>query len=155
VKFPYRRYRARSSTVFHQGIVTRPEILLDVVGPTGTASVLALVDTGSDLTLLPRSVAGRIGVAINDTDHWPVGGFGGQVIEASPGDVDLEITWDGSSIRWKATIAFVNYPAGAEESSILGHAGFFDFFRVLFDGPAKELEIHPAPDLGGTLDGSG
>ena len=115
---------------------------MDVVGLTGTYSVLALVDSGADVTLLPRSVASSIGAAVDDTIRWPVGGFGGQVIDASPGDVDLEITWDGSSIRWNATIAFVNYPAGAEEVSILGHAGFFDFFRVLFDGPAKELEIH-------------
>jgi hypothetical protein len=142
VRFPYRRYRARHSTAFHSGIVTRPEIPVDVVGTTGTASVLALADSGADLTLLPRSIALRIGAVIDDTDRWPVGGFGGQVIDASPGDVNLEITWGGSSIRWKATIAFVNYPAGAEEVSILGHAGFFDFFRVQFDGPAKELEIH-------------
>jgi hypothetical protein len=115
---------------------------VDVVGLTGTYSVLALVDSGADVTLLPRSVASSIGAAIDDTIRWPVGGFGGQVIDASPGDVDLEITWDGSSIRWKATVAFVNYPAGAEEVSILGRAGFFDFFLVLFDGPANELEIH-------------
>jgi hypothetical protein len=115
---------------------------VDVVGLTGTYSVLALVDSGADVTLLPRSVASSIGAAVDDTIRWPVGGFGGQVIDASPGNVDLEITRDGSTIRWNATIAFVNYPAGAEEVSILGHAGFFDFFRVLFDGPAKELEIH-------------
>jgi predicted aspartyl protease len=150
VRFPYRRYRARSSTVFHQGIVTRPELLVDVVGPAGTVSVLALVDTGSDVTLLPRSVAGRIGAVIDDNVRWPVGGFGGRVIEASPGQVELEILGDTSSIRWKATIAFVYYPAGAEESSLLGHAGFFDFFRVTFDGPARELEIQLTPVFGGT-----
>ena len=120
---------------------------MDVIGPPGTASVLALVDTGADVTLLPRSIAGRIGATVEDTVRWPVGGFGGQVIEASPGDVELGITWDGSSIRWKATIAFVDYPAGAEESSILGHAGFLDFFRVIFDSPAKELEIQLTPDF--------
>jgi hypothetical protein len=54
-------------------------------------------------------------------------------------------------IRWKATIAFVNYPTEAEESSILGHAGFFDFFRVIFDGPSKELEVHPTVTFSGTI----
>jgi predicted aspartyl protease len=151
LKFGYRRYQTRNSTKFHQGIVSRPEILVEIIGPGRVVSVLALVDTGADLTLLPRSIAAKIGATVDDTIRWPVGGFGGQAIDASPGEVDLEFQGGGFAIRWKATIAFVNYPTEAEESSILGHAGFFDFFRVIFDGSAKDLEIHPIHTFPGII----
>ncbi len=150
MKFRYRRYKARSSSALRGAIVARPEIPVIVIGPSGNRSLLALVDTGADLTMLPRSVAGLVGAPVDDTIRWPVGGFAGEVVEASPGDVELEIS-DGLSFhRWRATVAFVDYPAGAEESTILGHAGFLDFFRVLFDGPAGELEILSTPAFGGT-----
>jgi hypothetical protein len=149
MRFRYQRYRTKSP-VLPGGIVTRPEISVKVICPAGSVKLDALVDTGSDLTLLPRWVAGQIGVAVDDTMRWPVGGIAGQTLEASPGDLELEIASDGSSYRLATTVAFVNYPAGSKAMVILGHSGFLDYFRVTFDGPAMELEIEVPPALGGT-----
>jgi hypothetical protein len=90
-------------------------------------------------------------VAVDDTLRWPLGGIAGQVIEASPGDVELEISSNGSFCRWSTTIAFVNYPSGSKATTILGHSGFLDFFRVTFDGSARELEVQVTPAFRGII----
>jgi predicted aspartyl protease len=148
MRFRYQRYRTRLAITLTGGFVARPEIAVKVVGPAGAVKVDALVDTGSDITLFPRSLATLIGAAVDDSVRWSIGGFAGQVIEASPGVVKLEISDGISSHHWRTTVAFVSYPDGAERLAILGHRGFFDHLRVTFDGPAQELEIQPAPDSG-------
>ena len=149
MRFGYQRYRTKSP-VLPGGIVTRPEIPVKVIGPSGAVKLEVLVDTGSDLTLIPRWIAGHIGATVDDTARWPLGGIAGQVVEASPGDVELEITSNGSFCRWTTAVAFVNYPAGSKATAILGHSGFLDYFRVTFDGLARELEVQVTQAFGGT-----
>jgi Aspartyl protease len=150
MRFRYQRYRMKSS-VSPGRIVARPEISVKVIGPAGAVTLDALVDTGSDLTLVPRWVATQIGATVDDTRRSPLAGIAGHVIEGSPGDVDLEISSNGSFYRLPTTVMFVNYPAGSKATTILGHSGFLDFFRVTFDGPAGELEIEVTPAFGGTV----
>jgi Aspartyl protease len=150
MRFRYQRYRMKSS-VSPGRIVARPEISVKVIGPAGAVKLDAVVDTGSDLTLVPRWVATQIGARVDDTRRSPLGGIAGQVVEGSPGDVELEISSNGSYCRWMTTVVFVNYPAGSNATTLLGHFGFLDFFRATFDGPAGELEIEVPPAFGGTV----
>ena len=149
MKFRYRRYRTGLAPALTGGTVARPEIPLRIIGPSGTIKVDALADTGADMTLFPRSFAARIGVPVDESIRWPMGGIAGQVVEASPGEVDLEVADEATSHRWRATVAFVDYPPGAHESVILGHSGFLNHFRVIFDGPGRELEIRTTSTLDG------
>lgn len=150
MRFPYQQYRMKS-TVLPGGIVRRPEISVKLIGPAGAIKVDALVDTGSDLTLMPRWIAGQIGATVDDKARSPLGGITGQVVQVSPGDVELEITSNGSYFRWATAVMFVNYPPGSKATVILGHSGFLDFFRVTFDGSARELEIQITPSFGGVF----
>ena len=150
MRFRYQRYRMKSPE--SPGvIINRPEISVKVIGPAGVVKLDALVDTGSDLTLIPRWVAGQIGAIVDDTRRCPLGGLAGQVVEASPGDVELEISSNGSFFRWVTAVVFVNYPAGSKATTTLGYSGFLDFFRVTFDGSARELEVEVTPAFGGIL----
>ena len=146
----YQRYRTKSP-VLPGGVVARPEISVRVIGPAGAVTLDALVDTGSDLTILPFWVAGQIGVDVDASPRWPLAGLAGQVVQASPGDVELEIASDGSFFRWSTAVSFVAYPAGSQATAILGHSGFLAFSRVTFDGPAMELEIEATTAFGGVL----
>jgi predicted aspartyl protease len=150
MRFRYQRYRMKSPAL-PGVIINRPEISVKVNGPAGVVTLDAVVDTGSDLTLIPRWVAGQIGATVDDTRRWPLGGIAGQVIEASPGDVELEISSDGTFFRWTTAVVFVKYPAGSKATTILGHSGFLDFFRVTFDGSARELEVEVTSAFSGIL----
>ncbi len=151
MKFPYRSYQVMPTPTLPGGILSRPEIPLHITGPGGTISVLALVDTGADETLLPRSVGDDVGAIIDDSIRWPLGGIAGQEIHASPGEVELKLMGPDRSYRWTVTVAFVSFPDPADEQAILGHAGFLASFRALFDGESGELEIQPVATFPGTI----
>jgi hypothetical protein len=150
MRFAYQQYHMKSPAM-PGVIINRPEISVKVIGLAGVVTLDAVVDTGSDLTLIPRWVAGQIGATVDDTRRWPLAGLAGHVIEASPGDVELEISSKGSFFRWTTAVVFVNYPAGSKVTTILGHSGFLDFFRATFDGSARELEIEVTPAFNGIL----
>jgi hypothetical protein len=149
MNFPYRRSLALSGV----GLVYvhRPLIPVRIISPAGDADHLAFVDPGSDDTLLPRSVATRVGAAVDDTQAANTSGFGGASLPVAPGDVELLLT-DGLAVyRWPAHVGFVTFADADDEMSILGHSGFLDFFTATFHGDRKLLELVPNPTFPGTI----
>ncbi len=153
MKFAYQRYEVEASPAFGGGLLYRPEIPLRVIGQAGDANFLALVDTGADGTLIPRSLGERIGVEIDDSQAVPVRGFSGAgEVKVSPGLVSLELRQGETCYRWEATIGFVEFATPEAEQGILGHAGCLDFFVVTFDGETHELAVEPNGRFNGTVD---
>jgi hypothetical protein len=69
-------------------------------------------------------------------------GAGGQEMKMWPGQVELEIVYEGQSYRWLVEAGFIkgeDYLAPA----FLGHAGFLEHFRATFDGEAQTVELIP------------
>jgi hypothetical protein len=120
--------------------ILRPIIPVLILGPQGSDLVFALVDTGSDECLFPRTLVPSLGVTVDDSQAIPFSGMSGSPLMASPGQVELEIADGTETYRWPAPVRFVS--AGALSSpAILGHAGFLDFFLAAFDGQRKELVL--------------
>lgn len=44
---------------------------------------------------------------------------------------------------WPAKVGFASFAQPEDEVAILGHAGFLDFFRALYDGHEHEVELQP------------
>lgn len=109
------------------------------------------MDTGADETLLPRSIGDAIGAMIDDTQTWPVSGLSGQAVPVVLGEVELELTGNGQTFRWTTKLGFVAFADPADEVAILSHAGFLDFFRVVCEGHAHELEVLVTPSFPGTV----
>ncbi|MCH7726020.1 MAG: retroviral-like aspartic protease [Planctomycetes bacterium] len=124
---------------------------LRVIGPSGDAFLWALVDTGADQSVLPRSVADTIGLTLDQSQQSWVIGFGGQQVAIVPAEVDLQLGQAGQTFHWTATAAVVSFANVADEIVILGHAGCLDFFRTTFDGQGRELELVPTPQFPGTV----
>jgi hypothetical protein len=151
MRFPYWTYHVTPTPTLPGGLLSRPEVPLRITGPAGTITLLTLVDSGADETLLPRSIGDAVGAVIDDSMTWPMGGIAGQEVHASPGEVELELTSLGQSCRWTVTVAFVSFSDPADEQAILGHVGCLAFFRATFDGAAGELDIEPASTFPGTI----
>lgn len=139
MKFPYVEYSVEPSPTLPNGIIYRPMLPIRVIGPAGEISILGLLDTGSDQTLLPRTVGNDIGANIDNTQQWSLGGVGGQSIHAVLGRVELEIAYESEAYRWPQQVGFVSFATAEDEVAILGHAGFLDFFTVTFDGENHEF----------------
>jgi hypothetical protein len=128
-------------------VVHRPEIPATVVGPAGSGTYIGLVDTGSDQTILPKSLARDLGILIRSTAGPAAQTFGGHDVHLEAGEVTLQISADGEVVTWKTTISFFDFAAEDEETILLGHAGFLDYFIATFDGKLGTLTLIPNDDL--------
>src|SRR5262245_43871764 len=119
LRFAYRFYPARGPVWPLGGRIGRPRpvIPISVIGPTGTWLDDGLLDTGSDDTIFPESVAAKVGV---DLTNAPTGEASGVGMAASPiryVEVVLRLT-DGVEFReWPARVGFTSAPI---KRSLLG-----------------------------------
>jgi hypothetical protein len=116
----------------------RPVVTVGVLGPTGSWTGTALLDTGSDDTVFPEDVAALIGL---DLTNAPTGSASGVGMVAAPiryAEVRLRLT-DGNEFReWPARVGFTPTPL---KRGLLGFAGFFQFFTATFDGERELVEL--------------
>lgn len=120
----------------------RPEIPLRVIGKTGEAFLLGLLDTGADEVLLGRSVADAIGADLDHSARWSIRGFAGQRADAVLGRVEVEVSDGIETHRWPLAVGFVEYDDPAlEQVAILGHTGFLQYFNAEFRGADREVVL--------------
>ena len=149
MKFPYAQCLVDPSPTVPSGILYRPEIPLRVLGAAGAVDLCAQVDPGSDDTLLSLSLGRLIGARIDRAQSWNVEGIGGQAVAVILGEVEFELTDGKQTFRWSAKIGLVDFADPKDEVTVLGHAGFLDYFRVIFDGHLRTLQIDVTPAFPG------
>lgn len=141
MKFRYSSYEVDPSPAIADGILYRPEIVIDVIGSRDRASIQALVDTGSDETVFPMSLARAIGVEVDRESVGKASAVGGHEIDLLPGAVTLQVAQDGQVWRWRAVVEFLDVREPENEVALLGYAGFLEYFRATFDSENLELEL--------------
>ena len=143
MKFRYATYQCEPSAANPAGVIVRPKVLLNVVGPSGDLFDLALVDTGADHTTLPMSIADELGIELMTEHATQSSGFSGEEFETIPGDVELAILGPDMEVRWRTCVYFARFPDATKEGCVLGHVGALEFFSALFDGEQTELTLTP------------
>ena len=91
------------------------------------ADVSAVLDTGADVTLIPRWAVEQLGLIPKTDEDVKLAGFDGTIRLAE--SVELEVSFQGG--RFQGRFALVDQPHGIVGRNLLNH------FRLLFDGPAK------------------
>src|SRR5205823_10123717 len=86
------------------GLLFRPVIPVRVRGPRGSQVVLALVDTGSDVTVLPAFLLERIGAEVDAAAQAQFRGVGGQLVTAHYSQVELALEQAEGASVWPATV---------------------------------------------------
>lgn len=123
----------------------RPVIPVFVESNSGSRLIVdGLVDTGSDLTLLPERVAIKLGFDISQAAELPLKtgvGVSGSYREC---EVILEIRWEGESLRWRTQVGI--YP-GQMRYCLLGTKGFFEFFDLNYSARQQLFELRLATAL--------
>ena len=46
----------------------------------------------------------------------------------------MKLETGGETIQWKTSVYFYEFPDHDDETAILGHIGFLEFFTATFDG---------------------
>ena len=143
MKFRYASYEVDPSPTVPSGVLYRPEVTIDVVGPRRIETIQALVDTGSDETVFPASLANAIGVQLDHGSAGHASAVGGHAVQLVPGSVMLQVTQGQETYRWQVTVGFLEVEEPEDEIALLGYAGFLEFFRAVFDSQSHELELVP------------
>lgn len=135
IEFPY---------MLLPGGISRPVVAVVIEGPIRRRLLDGLLDTGSDLTILPQREAKAVGIQLPAKADGAIKTAGGVTIAYRWADVVLELRSLRSLVRWKTAVAFAEDPLTLIH---LGTHGFLEHFHSTFMGPEKKLTLDPQPSL--------
>ncbi len=114
-----------------------PLVPITAFGAAGEMDVLALIDSGAEHSVFGLDLAERLGVPLDDAQSVVIVGVGGQESAAFLTDISLKL----GSYHWIGPAVF---SAAVSQRAILGQAGFFKYFTVVFRRKKLQLEIRRA-----------
>lgn len=135
MKFPYIEFRGLA-----EERIFRPMIPVIFQANKKTFHSYALVDSGSDYTILPLDVAKTFDFYLHDQPQYYIEAAGGSSMKVyrSPIQLTHVIKKDGfREIKWSSHVYF---GLGAA-TTLIGQKGFLDQFEFRLNGPKKEIEI--------------
>jgi hypothetical protein len=132
-------------TVLTWPLFTRPRFGRVILTPF--CSAFAIQNSGSDNTIFPKSVADYLGITLKKAAGPAASVFGGSRVQLLEGRTTLRIESGIEWAEWKTVVCFFDFASGEEETVILGHAGFLDYFTATFDGKRGVLSLLPNDDL--------
>src|SRR5688572_26059420 len=104
MKFPYSSVISILPDSGDLLLFRRPEIPVTVIGPKGLAAYIALVDTGSDNTVFPKSVADHLGIDVEKTAGPHARAYGGHRVELFAGEALLKLDDEGETLLWRTSV---------------------------------------------------
>ena len=116
----------------------RPYINVSLLGPTGIAIEKALIDTGADDTVFPEWIAWKIGIDLSNAPSATSGGMGGGSGLLRFAQITLRVADNKERREWQAWVGFTTAPL---RHSLLGYAGFLQYFTATFHGEREEVEL--------------
>lgn len=126
--------------VWRQGVVhTQPIIPLSVHGPAGFRQILALVDSGAEHSVLSLELVASLQLETTNANAVEIVGVGGKASRGYLLDVRLQL----QKHRWTAPAVFSDVVRSGSPM-ILGQAGFFEFFTVIFKRRRWVMDIRRA-----------
>lgn len=122
------------------GIIHRPIIPL-AFREKQSLSVFAMLDSGSDLTVIPLEVAEELGLELKDENE--ISGISKKPVKAKESSVVIEFGKGHEIYSFRVPVLV---PIEAEDMPIIiGREGFFNQFKIIFNEQRKEIEFKKIP----------
>lgn len=134
MKFPYTKLPSYNPNLKW---ISRPYILVKIIGPKRYWEGYGLIDSGADRCLFNIKIATDIGLNLDEGVNENFAGIEGGSLKATLQNVSLQIT--GMNQEITVTAGFVNSPG---VTVILGQEGFFDNFRIKFEKDRGIIELN-------------
>ena len=142
MKFPYLGLPTRRPITSLGGISTRhrPLIPIPIVGPSGSRTLDASIDSGSDDTLFPEYLASRLGIDLSVAPEGLSSAIGAAAVSYRYALVTLRLCDGYEEFIWDSIVGFVAAPM---RWAVLGHAGVLQFLDVQLLGARLETILTP------------
>lgn len=140
MRFPYQLIKRPNPSISLGGRTEqpRPIVSLALIGPAQTVVRDAQVDSGSDETFFPESVANLIGIDLKNAPLESFKGQGGGQMVARFAQITLRMS-DGIEFReWPVWVGLV--PFGLSRP-VLGFGGFLQFFDATLRGADETVDL--------------
>lgn len=135
MKFPYLPFPTLKGNLY------RPAIPIAFQHKQKFIYLNAIVDSGADFTILPIEIAGVLDLKLDPKQKETFFGAGNNTFSVYPSPQPIEhiLRQNGfRTIKWRAKIYF----SEAQPTILLGNKGFLEKFKVVLNGPEKEIDIH-------------
>ena len=119
------RYQLRKENSKHFGTIVRPVVEVSLHGAEGVNEVF-YVDSGADITIIPRSVGELLELELKEEDIIELYGIGESALSVVIKSVDMEI----AGMRFTAR---VGWALTERVPLLLGRLDIFDHFRIIFN----------------------
>ena len=123
----------------------RPCVPIRLTGPTMAMDIDTILDTGADITIIPKTVAEAIGLDLTAA-HQSMGGIGGS-IDAIPTSVSIRIS-KGREYRVIDNAPVLVPNDNNLSFSLLGRQKIFEKFKVIIDEENQMVTLKPKPHRG-------
>jgi len=130
-------YLIVSGQDFRKRFIKRPIVEIEVFGPKGSHTILALIDSGADRSLFNIEIAKALGINLEKVQKDTVLGILGKT-EVFVIDVEIQIKHLEGKI--KIPVSFIDSP---NVGILLGEEEFFDTHRIKFEKDHNTFEINP------------
>ena len=135
MKLPYQKQVDHQHP--HLPWTSRPIVRVRLSYGNREQALLALIDSGADVTLFHISVARVLGINTFEREGRAVG------ISGEPMPVfyqKLQLRIDGADETVEIEAGFIDSPG---VGALLGQSGFFEHFRICFERRREVIEVHP------------
>lgn len=127
LNYKFKKFKLEDGTY-----VKRPVVNIILKNDDKYLEFWAILDSGSDLTTIPKAVAEYLGISTEDKEIEMVGYKGAGKVKHGK----VTITFKGKVQRQEETLA--NVPVAVmqepeEEDVIIGTSGVFEHFRIIFN----------------------
>jgi hypothetical protein len=142
LRFPYLPVKLRRPAPTLPGATQRhlPIFSVTLEGPIGSFRIDSRLDSGSDDTVFPLSLAQHLGLDLTGAPLSQSQGVGGTPLSYRCAQVTLRISDGKETCVWQAEVGFVDLP---RRLGLLGLTGFLEYFDCQLLGEQRALLLSP------------
>jgi len=107
-----------------------PTIPVTFIGPEDSIDIMAILDSGADISVLPMEVGEQLGLDLAK-NRSPCSGIGGEV-DTAENHVRVRISQGHENYTFEIPVKVVLDPK-ASIPVLIGRDGFFEKFEITFD----------------------
>jgi len=120
------------------GFIYRPKIPMTISYKESRIETYGIIDSGSDITILPREIAKILGIELTGK-QTEIGGIGGGLLKVVIDFVNLNV---GGNPIIHAKVHIPTEGSNDADQIILGHEPLFQEFNITFEFNSKRIVLN-------------